>query len=206
MLKTTEQHKKYWQDRKIDWKTHYYDSWNHPHRELIVEALKQFPWFTLWEVGVGGGANIARIVRDLPGRHLGGSDVSEDAVAFCREAFKDGKFQVESVEDMLMSDHSSDVILSDATLIYVDPKKIDKVMGEIVRIARNNIVLCEFHSKSWWKRFWFRMKSGYNAYDYDALLKRHGCYDVRIFKIPKRFWPGTPWEEWGHIIIASVTH
>jgi hypothetical protein len=86
----------------------------------------------------------------------------------------------------------------------VTPKDIKKVLGEMVRITRNNVVLCEFHSKSWWKRLVLRWKTGYNAHDYRKLLEELGCYDIQIAKIPKEFWEGTPWEEWGYIITAKV--
>lgn len=208
MLKNTEQHKKYWKERKIDWKQAYLSTWNHPHRALIVYALKTFNWVSLWEVGVGAGANIARIAHDMPEHFhlLGGSDINEDAIEVCKKSFTNGRFQVESVENLLMSDGSVDVMLADAVLIYIDPKKINDVIKEFTRITRNHIVLCEFHSTSWFKRLFFRIKTGYNAYNYEKLLKKHGCYDVQIIKIPKEYWPGTPWEEWGYIIIAKVTH
>lgn len=204
-MKTTNDHKKYWRERKIDWKVDYLSTWTHPHRELIVAALKTFPWFTLWEVGCGPGANLVKINKEIPDRQLGGSDINEDAIKLAMETFMNGRFHVESAEDMLLSDKSLDVILSDATLIYIDPSKIDTVINEFTRSARNHIVLCEFHSKNWLKRLLFRFKTGYNAYNYQKLLSKHGCYDIQIIKIPKEYWPGTPWEEWGHIIIARVT-
>lgn len=202
MIKSTKEHKEYWKNRKIDWKTAYLDTWNHPHRELIVSALKQMQWFSLWEVGCGPGANLVKIVKELPGRQVGGSDISEDAIELAQKTFVGGKFHVESVEDLLLSDNAVDVVLSDATLIYIGPRKIHKVMNELTRVARNYVVLCEFHSTNWFKKLMFRWKSGYNAYDYKKLLEKYGYFDILIVKIPKEFWPGTPWQEWGHIIIG----
>lgn len=206
MFKTTEQHKKFWEERKIDWNKDYASTWNHPHRTLIAAALHSFFWVSLWEVGVGAGANLIRIVREFKGKQLGGSDINADAIAECQKIFPNGKFHVESAEDMLLSDKAVDVLLSDAALIYIDPKKIDKVIREMTRSARVRIVLCEFHSKNWLKRMMFRWKSGYHSYNYYKLLKKHGCYDIQIIKIPKEYWPGTPWEEWGYIIMAKVSH
>ncbi len=201
-MKTTKQHKEYWKNRKIDWGQAYLSTHNHPHRELIVWALKKFNWFSLWEVGCGPGANIIKLVQTFKDRQYGGSDINQDAIDLATKTFTGGRFHCESVEDMLLSDKSVDIILSDATLIYITPDKIDKVMNEIKRISRNGIVFCEFHCTSWWKRLWFRWKTGYNSYNYKKLLEKYGYYDIQIYKIPKEIWPGFPWETMGHIITA----
>lgn len=204
MFKSTKEHKKFWAERKIDWKTQYLDTWNHPHRQLISWTLQAFPWLSLWEVGCGPGANLAKIVSDMPGKQLGGSDVNPEAIALASKTFIGGKFHVESVENMLLSDKAVDVVLSDATLIYIGPTKINSVLEELVRIGRNHIVLCEFHGTSWWKRVLLRYRTGYNAYNYVKLLEKAGCYDIQMGKIPVEYWAGTPWEEWGYIITAKL--
>lgn len=203
-FKTTKQHEKYWKERKIDWNKQYLETWNHPHRQLIVWALQSIPWVSLWEVGCGPGANLVRIIKEIPQRQVGGSDINPEAIDLARKTFNGGKFNVEPIDDLLISDKAVDVVLSDAALIYYGPKNIDKAVAEMVRAARNYIVLCEFHGGTWWERLWLRLKTGYNAYDYKKLLDKHGCYDVRIFKIPPEFWDGFPWQPWGHIIIANV--
>lgn len=203
-MKTTNDQKKYWEERKIDWDAHYLATWTHPHRGLITAVLRMFPWVSLWEVGCGPGANLKRIVTELQGRQLGGSDVNADAIELAKKTFKGGMFHVEAADDLLLSDGAVDVILSDATLIYTAPKDIDKTLKEMVRATRNNIVLCELHEKSWWKRLRLRWKTGYNAYDYRDKLEKAGCYDIQMFKIPTECWPGTPWEKWGYIITAKI--
>lgn len=190
MLRSTKHQTKYWKERKLDWKEAYQSTVNHPHRHLLVQILKQIPFLSLWEVGVGGGANLIRIVMEMPGKQLGGSDVSEDAIALCQETFKGGIFRVESGDDMLMSDKSTDVILTDMALIYVGPMKIDKYLKEFKRIARSYVVFCEFHSDSWWERLKTRLH-GYHAYDYRKRLEKLGFYNVTIYKIPPEYWPGT---------------
>lgn len=205
MFKTTERHSKYWKDRKIDWNKEYLSTWNHPHRALIVAALRTIPWVSLWEVGCGAGANLVRLIKEgFTDRQLGGSDINADAIAAANVAFKGGKFHVESSDDILLSDNAVDVMISDAHLIYFGPRRIRKVVGEMYRVARNHLVLCEFHSTSFWSRWILRWKTGYNAYDYRKLLDSFGCYDIQIVKIPKEFWPGEPWEKMGHIIMAKI--
>lgn len=206
MIKTTAQHEKFWRERKIDWDAHYTATWTHPHRALIIAALQTIPWISLWEIGCGSGANLIRIIKEgFQGRQLGGSDINADAIAAAMKNFTGGKFHIESSEDILLSDNAVDVMLSDASLIYIGPGKIKKVIAEMTRVARNHIILCEFHSTHWWKRWLLRWRTGYNAYDYRTLLENAGCYDIKVIKIPKEFWEGDPWESFGYIIMASVT-
>lgn len=216
MLKTTAQHAKWWRDRQIDWDKHYTATWSHTHRALILAALQTVPWVSLWEIGCGSGANFIRIIKELPmtelqkkmgARQLGGSDVNADAIAACLKVMPKGKFHVESSEDILLTDSAVDVMLSDASLIYIGPMKIRKVLREMIRVGRNNIILCEFNETSLWKRVWLRLKTGYNAYDYKKLLESEGCFDIKVIKIPEEYWPGFPWggkDSFGHIIIANI--
>lgn len=204
-FKTTSGHKDWWAKRKIDWDKHYLQTWNHPHRALIVMALKSFNWLSLWEVGCGPGPNLVRIAKEMPGKQLGGCDVNADAIALAQKTFVGAKFGVNPVDDIFLSDNSVDVVLSDATLIYTGPLKIREALKEMVRVARNHIVLCEFNETSFWKRLWLRVVNGYNAHDYKKLLEEVGCYDIRMVKIPKEYWDGFPWQPHGFIIVANVT-
>lgn len=154
-----------------------------------------------------------RILRSYPKEHfknlqLGGSDVNADAVTLAGKSIGGGKFRVESAEDILLSDKAVDVMLSDATLIYIDPFKIDRVMKELTRVTRDRILLCEFHSDNLWKRWVFRLKTGYNAYNYKKLLEKHGAYDIQMVKIPPAMWPGCQkgdgWYDFGYIFLARL--
>ena len=203
MFKSTKKHKAYWQNRKINWEQDYLSTWNHPHRGLITLVLKSFDWYSLWEVGVGGGANLARIVREIPNKQLGGSDINPEAIETCRRVFNGGRFHVEPSEDLLLSDNSVDVMLSDAHLIYYGPFKIKKVLKEMIRATRNQIVLCEYEEQSFWKRLWLRWTTGYHAHDYRKLLEDMGCYGIQSFPIPEQYWGGN-WSKYGRIIVAQI--
>lgn len=207
MLKfLTNKQRAFWTNRKIDWAKSYTSTWNHPHRQLIIWALKGFNWISLWEVGVGSGANLVRIVKEpFEGKQLGGSDVNEDAIEECRKTFVGGKFHVEPSEDILLSDKSTDVVLSDACLIYTGPEKIKKTIRELVRVARSRVILCEFHGENLLERWWLRFTTGYNAYNYKKLLEDEGCYDIQLVKITDEFWKGFPWSTWGYLIVAKVS-
>jgi ubiquinone/menaquinone biosynthesis C-methylase UbiE len=202
---TTNQNKKYWQFRQIDWDRSYLSGTiNHPHRGLILEVLKSFNWLSLWEVGCGPGANLFRICQSFPGRQLGGNDLNADAIDLARKSFKNAIFEVSSGDNILMSDKACDVVLSDMMLIYVDPLNIKKYLNEFKRICRTRVILVEFHSESWWERLKLRIRSGYNSYNYKKLLEQVGFYDIIVWKIPEEYWPGgNPQKQFAYIISAK---
>lgn len=203
---TTAQWSGWWARRKIDWKTSYLDNWNHPHRQMISAILKTFPWMSLLEVGCGAGANLAQIVKTHPvGKQLGGIDVNPEAIELAKQTFAGAFLKVGSVEDIMMSDNSADVILSDMCLIYVGPRKIGKVLQEMKRVARSRVVLCELHSDSWVERLKLKYQSGLHAYDYLKLLEKHGFHDVIRYKLPIEAWPeGEKQKKFGYVIVAKI--
>ncbi len=204
-LSTTKSWGSWWARRKIDWKKSYSDTWTHPHRTLIVNVLKNLKWLSLFEVGCGSAPNIRRIIEDFPNVQLGGSDVNPEAIALASKTFTGGLFKVGSSDDVMLSDKSTDICLSDMSLIYVSPRDIDRYVREMKRVARNYVILCEFHSNSWWDRFMLKMKEGYFAYDWDKVLTRNGFCDIMKYRMTKQNWPeSTLQQTFGHIILARV--
>ncbi|MAH46477.1 hypothetical protein CMI37_11635 [Candidatus Pacearchaeota archaeon] len=205
MYKTTGRHKKYWIDRKIDWKKAYFNP-EHPHRRLMVEALRDTDFRSLFEVGCAAGANLYNIQRAYPHAHIGGMDISEDAIETAKKILPNhAVFEVGSLDSIFMSDKCVDVTIADMTLIYLSPLKIKQALKELIRITRNNLVFCEFHHTNWFKRQALRLASGYNAYNYEKKLEKLGCYDIEIRKIKPEEWPGgEPQKTFGYIIRAKI--
>lgn len=201
----TSRHISYWKKRPIDWKAAYHTP-DHPHRGLIIKALKHVRFHSLIEAGCATGANLYKIRENFPGVEVGGIDISPEAVKGALDILGDcAVMEQGSVTDMFLSDKSADVLLTDACLIYVDPFNIHKALQEIKRVARNNVLFVEFHSSSWIKRQVLRIFSGYNAYDYKKLLYKHGFTQIEMLKLTEKDWPGgEPWRSFGYIISAKI--
>lgn len=199
---TTKQWSRWWAKRKKDWKVEHLSTWQHPHRYFISSLLKTFDWYSLMEIGCGAGANLVHITKTIGGRQLGGIDINPEMIKLAEETFKGGQFKVGSGDDLLMSDDSTDVTLTDMFLIYISPTQIKKYVLELRRITRKRVVLCEFHSYSWWERFKLRLQ-GLHAYNYRKLLERQGFYDIHIYKLPD-VWGDETHKKFSHIIIAKV--
>lgn len=203
-FRSTKAWAEWWANRKIDW-VQSYMNWDHPHRYMISAALGTFQWGSLFEVGMGAGANLVNILKHHKGKQLGGCDVAPEAIETAKKHFNDAMLRIGPVNDILLSDDSTDVVLSDMCLIYVGWKDIDNAIEEMKRVGRLRLVLCEFHHNSLWKRLWLKYKTGYNAYDYVKLLERHGMYDIQKYKIPEAYWPGgEPQKTFGYLLIAKI--
>jgi len=193
---------RYWRKRKIDWQAAYTSTADHPHRDFLIEILRRFWFRNLLEVGCASGPNLIRIKRAWPGTHVAGVDLNADAIAQAKRSIPDGAFEVRPADELYFTKDSADGTITDACLIYLDRKRIRKALGEIARVTKYFVVLCEFHSESWLSRLALRMASGYYAHDYKKLLESMNYYDIQVIKFPKGLWPGLPWEKYGHFIIA----
>lgn len=203
VLKKTSDWKKWWEEREMDWEKDYSSTWNHPHRKLLVKILSEFSWTSLLEVGCGSGPNLIAIVKNLPGKQVGGIDVNEDAIKEAQATFNEAFFKVGSVEDIMMSDNSTDVVLSDMTMIYVNNP--NKAIKEIKRVARKAVIFSELHSDTWYGRLKLKWTSGYTAHNYEKLLRKHGFRDIMLIKMADEDWPGgQPQKTYGYIIVARV--
>lgn len=219
----------YWRDRKIDWKTAYWDTFNHPHRNLLIRELARFaPFRTIYELGMGAGANLYRISQAYPNAEYGGMDINQDAVDCAKKMLPNAHMaECNTYELIPFSDKSVDVLFTDAALIYCKPNKIKKVISEMKRVARVGLLFCEADSEIWWERLALRyarndaylgskppadifgkikkrLTMGYNAYDYDKLLTEAGCWSIKKTKIPHEVWPDGLWDRFGNIITCRV--
>ena len=197
----TFRHKRYWKNRQLDWIPSYFTP-DHVHRELIIKALRGMKFGSVLEIGCGAGANLYKISQRFPGVEIGGIDINKEAIETCKKLMPEAAvFEVSSADKMFLQDKSADVVLTDACLIYIDPLHINKVMKEIKRVSRKYVLFVEFHSIRWWNRLCLRLYDGYNAYNYRKLLKKHGFYDIEVYKIKDSEWPG--WGSFGFVIAAK---
>lgn len=200
-MRTTNQHKKYWENRRIDWKESYFNP-EHPHRKLIIHFLRDMRFSTVFELGCGAGANLALIKKAFPQSEVGGMDINKDAVYTAKSILPRGVFDIGDFEDIYLEDDSIDVIISDMSLIYT--KNIKKVIKEITRTVNNNIIFVELYHKNPIKRFILWLKTGYYAHDYPHLLKKAGFHDIQLYKMSEKDWSGgNPQREYGYVIAAT---
>lgn len=204
MFRTTRQHALWWKNRKVDWQSSYlFGVLHHPHRDLILKKLEKMQWRSLCDVGCGAGAMLYRIQTQWPGCEIGGTDINKDALQVAAKYLRPRFLMRGVAHDVMLSDRGVDLILTDALLIYTGPLHIRKTLREFARIARNHVLFCELYTPSRFERIKASTRTGYNLHNYPMLLEELNFYNIEVQKIPAEAWPGTPWEQWGHIITAT---
>ena len=196
----------YWQKRKEDderrdwrtgedtWVEEYWASVNHPHRKLIVDAIKDIEFGSLLEVGANCGCNIAYIKQELPKeRKYLAVDVSPCALAFGMKRLPDVKFMNCPLLELDFI-KPFDIVLADAVLMYI--KDIDKAMDILQNIAKKAIVIVD------WKADTETIQHGHYTRNYKDLLEKRG-FQVEEIKIDKDYWPNEKWSTIGHLWIAK---
>lgn len=175
-----------------DWITGYELSTSHPHREVTVTLLKQVaPFASLLEVGCSVGPNLSVIHKAFPEAVLSGIDPNVESVERAQSFVPYAEVKVGDVREL--SEKSVDVILADASLMYVTPKEITDVMNRLAWTAKKAILIIDRHNKSKLGavtgNVWGR--------DYEILLKERG-FRVETVKITEAIWPNSPnWARFG---------
>lgn len=187
-----------WVDDQPNWLESYVHSAYHPHRQLILNAIKEFPVRNILEIGCGTGSNLLRIHEVFPNIKLAGIDVSKKCIDRASDYLENAIFKVGSYLAIPFGSKSFDVVLADATLMYCALEDINGAMEEIDRISRGVIIIVDRMSKSR-----EGIISGHVwARNYPALLRDLG-YKVKTTKITEKDWPNSKgWVKQGIILVA----
>jgi len=154
---------------------------SHPHRKMLLETMeKYYPFETLLEIGCGPGANLINVHRKWPDVELIGQDISKMALENIRKNLPGRYFEILPLHLI------SDIVLTDAFLIYLKPKRVIDFSWRAVKA----LIMCEWHSEN--GPF---VDYGHWVHNYRHLFP--GC---KITKIPESVWPGGGWGEYGSII------
>lgn len=200
---------------KKNWAQSYIQSTKHPHRSILVEKISTYaPLKTVLEIGCNTGPNLYLLAKKFPDTHFYGIDINTDAIAQGKKWLRDEKIDTINLAVGLadnlgkFQDKSIDVVFTDATLMYVCPDKIKKVLCEMVRIARKAIILHEFHDEM------LRADNSFNGRSYDAhwIYNYEKCVQtlipsphIEVTNQSKKIWGGTGWGEYGALINIKIT-
>ena len=201
----------YWQNRKLNdderdwgykdenWVKDYVKSADHPHRQVIIDFLKTFDWSYLLELGSSSGPNLIRIHEAFPTAALFAIEANSDSVEEAKRVLPVAvDVQVGDMNKTLpFADGYFDVVLADASLMYIDPENINKVMDEISRVARKSVIIVERFAETdeITGHVWGR--------NYTKLLAGRG-FHVKEVPVTKELWPTSiNWQKYGKFFLAT---
>lgn len=187
-----------WRYGGDSWIEEYKTSVQHPHRQTIVELLREHPWDSLLEVGCSAGPNL-KVIRDsFPDKKLYGVDVNAPSVEAAK-AFVDAEFAVASFHKLPFEDKSVDIILADAVLMYAKPEEIREVMKELSRVAKHRILIVDRVTPS----VLGEDAGGVWGRDYPTLLSELG-FHVKERKMEEKDWPDSHnWQRYGAFVSGT---
>jgi SAM-dependent methyltransferase len=184
----------------------------HPHRAVLLEALRRFaPFDSVLEVGCHTGANLLVLARAFPHVDLSGVDVNPRAITLGRKALARAgvsrvRLDVARADDLRrLADRSVDLAVTDATLMYVGPDKIRRALAELVRVTRRAIICNEWHmvqdapepASRWHDMHWL--------HDYRRLFASlPRVAEVSTGKLPPGLYGPGDWDRYGTMIVAEM--
>lgn len=198
---------------KIKTNKEFSDTWmSDPHRLYLADRIAGFePVRSILEVGCNSGPNLAVLSARFPDARLSGTDINSRVVARAREAEKalsrsktPWTVETGTAEELQrFPNRSVDIVMSDATLMYLGPRDIRAALAEFVRVADRAIVLHEWHDgqlnggSKWWYAHWI--------HDYKTILESiSGTEAVKVEPVPPGLWTDRGWNTWGATILVSV--
>lgn len=186
-----------WRNDAPDWVEEYVKSAQHPHRELILQALRDLsPVDSVLEIGCNAGPNLFRIQSIFPNAQLAGIDVNADAIARAKEWLPNMQFEVASGTKIPFENKSFDVVLADAVLMYSNPEEFAQVLKEIDRVAKHGVVLMEWNSDK------DEIKDHHWARPYLQYLHEIGFKLVELKTLTREDWPSDIWVRNGVLFVC----
>ena len=193
-------------DKHLDWNLannwieDYWQSQNHPHRQLILETLRGLtPFDSLAELGCNCGPNLALINKTFPGKRLLGIDIEPRVIERAKDELREIAFWVGNITKLPWDTQSVDIVLADATFMYLDSSELKLALGEIERITKKAVIIVDRFDESS-----EGIRSGdVRARNYEKLLKDRG-FRVEVKKLTNKEWPdGVGWKKLGYIFVAT---
>lgn len=201
--------------KEDEWVMSYWDSRNHGHRSFFIEKISAFyPFSNILEIGCNCGPNLYLLAKKFPGIEIVGIDINPGAIQkgnelFAQEGISNVKLSVAKADELeQFQDKSFDIVFTDAVLIYIGRDKIQRIVKEMVRIARKGLILVERHCFDSNNKDRYGLgtrRNGLWERDYTVLLAQSVPEEqIRVTKIPEDIWPDPGWQETGAVIEVTL--
>ncbi|SFV87485.1 hypothetical protein MNB_SUP05-SYMBIONT-5-102 [hydrothermal vent metagenome] len=172
----------------------------------VTQSVSSFQGVaSILDVGCGVGGNLIKLREFLPKAKLTGVDINATAIASTKEYFatnNDKNVVLKSMDLTKLKDFNDDefdVVFTDAVLMFIAPSDIDNVIQDFIRIARQGIVLHEYHQNSL-KTDYF--DGGRWVYDYVQLFEKH--HPNAKVEIRKSVVNAGSWSTYGNLIKINL--
>jgi ubiquinone/menaquinone biosynthesis C-methylase UbiE len=184
-----------WQDGYLD-----EECLDHPHRQLIIDAIsKREEINSILELGTGSGINLIKLSKHFPSINYSGIDINKKAIEIGIKYLEENnlsniRINVGDISGINnMESDSVDILMTDAVLMYLNPKDLKYLLVEMLRISKKGFILCEQMSPG-------GLYVDHWRHDYEEVLnKLNGIRHYNLKKITKEYW-NDDWIKYGYLI------
>lgn len=183
---------------------------NHKSKKLFCDRIcRERPFESLCEVGCNAGANLVLLAKEWPSANYVGVDINGQAVDYGNAYFAGGglsnvKLIRGRVENLnFIENKSFDIVVTNALLCLMDQEHIIMAVKELIRIAKQKIILFELnYADKYDGKGVFR--DGYWIRDYLKCFNSLGYKDSSISSMPWDAWESAVWKMYGAIISVNL--
>lgn len=166
---------------------------NRGHAPLSKWALSYVPWQPQWkilDIGCGGGANIAQMLKYCPQGEVYGIDISEESVAFAQKKNKEwvGKrcfIESGNVENLPFKDSVFDVVTAFETVYFWE--NMPHAFCEVARVLKTDglfLICCEASDPS--NTLWTSRIEGMRVHSEEELKRVLNVAGLAVLSIHKQ--------------------
>lgn len=189
-------------------------------RGTLVERIgDHYPFASVLEIGCAYGQNFHTLAPLFPAVKMLGIDRSRDSIeggnVVLRESgIMNAVLEVGEGENLeRFANRSFDIVYCSACLLYVRANTVERVVKEMLRVARKRVLILEQHAEN--PSFpnqalgTFVQRpgdvQGYWIRDYRALLKRFIPEDrFTLTRVPKPSWAQEQWRDLAYLVDVQV--
>jgi SAM-dependent methyltransferase len=189
-------------------------------RAVLIEAIcDNYPFASILDLGCAYGQNFDVLSPFVPSVKMLGADSDPARVAGGNAFFVEKGitnvmlFNADITDLKLFESKVFDLVISCASLLYLDPEQIVLAMKEAFRVGKNKLIFVELHREDEseeglkfgvserriedYSQYWIR--------NYKLLLSDFVPVErIKIKKIPTPIWAVEKWQEYGAIIEVTI--
>ena len=203
-------------ERKPHWVRDYQDSWNAPHRRLLVDHLRLLGGLeSILELGCNSGPNLIAISRAFsPPPRLHGIDINPRAVDeaqkfFAQQGWTHASVKRDVLPDALrsMPDRSWDCVIAVAVFMHLPSVEFEETLRQACRVARRHLVFMDLHlfhplpggragspgrrlkdrwARNWWEGFSSTPEWQMQVSELPPGINRAGAGDINALAVGRR--------------------
>lgn len=175
-------------------------------RATLIETLLSSEDNTFLEVGFGYGQNLHILKEFIESENLFSLELNKERVLATKENLPDLPYSLGDIVCLPYQDKSIDVVFTSAVLLYLNYSDVQKALLEMMRVARNRIVILEQECSGEDQELSGGVVGGtYWVRDYQKLLRDLSPIStINLVNIIHPRWPIESWETMGVVLEVSL--